>query len=141
MIKKQVVDHHGRVDNVKIFNCDPTPFIREAKAKEEARIKAEQEAERARLLAEENGELPEESKEPAAQPVQEEEEEEKKEPDYVQFEDDIVTLYDIFQHYGLATKAEVDEDPTCQKELFYDFTPFNSKDPVLLSLMTAKKYV
>ena len=141
MIKKQVVDHHGRVENVKIFNVDPTPFIRAAKAEEEARIKAEQEAEKARLLAEENGDVPEETKEAAAAPVQAEEEEKEKEPDYVQYDDEIVTLYDIFQTYGLATKAEVDEDPTNQKELFYDFTPFNSKDPVLLSLMTAKKYV
>ena len=69
-----------------------------------------------------------------------EEEEKEKEPDYVQYEDDVATLYDIFGTYGRETKAEVEEDPENQKELYYDFTPFNSKDPVLLSLMTAKKY-
>ena len=41
---------------------------------------------------------------------------------------------------GCETKGEIEENAECQKELYYDFTPFNSKDPVLLSLMTAKKY-
>jgi len=41
---------------------------------------------------------------------------------------------------GCETKNEIEENAECQKELYYDFTPFNSKDPVLLSLMTAKKY-
>ena len=27
MIQKKIVDHHGRVENVKLFNNDPTPFI------------------------------------------------------------------------------------------------------------------
>ena len=29
----------------------------------------------------------------------------------------------------------VDQDPECQKELFYDFTPYNPKDPVLRASM------
>ena len=48
MIQKKIVDHHGRVENVKLFNCDPTPFIKEAKQREEDRIKAEKEAEKAK---------------------------------------------------------------------------------------------
>ena len=138
MIKKQVVDHHGRIENIKIFNVDPTPFMKEAKQKQDDRIKAEKEAKRARLEAEENGEEVEETKQ-AAVPV-EEVEEEKKEPDYVEYTEEGMTIYDIFGNYGLETKGMVDEDEACQKELYYDFTPFNSKDPVLLSLMTAKKY-
>ena len=51
-----------------------------------------------------------------------------------------MTLFEIFGEYGKETKAEVDADPTQQKDLFYDFTPFNAKDPVLLSLMTAGRY-
>ena len=65
---------------------------------------------------------------------------EEKGPDYIQYENPSMTLYEIFQDYGKETKNEVDEDPASQKKLFYDFTPYNSKDPVLLSLMTAKKY-
>ena len=48
MIQKKIVDHHGRVENVKLFNVDPTPFIKEAKQREEDRIKAEKEAEKAK---------------------------------------------------------------------------------------------
>ena len=44
MVKKKIVDHHGRVENVKLFNCDPTPFRVEAKRKEEERAKAIKEA-------------------------------------------------------------------------------------------------
>ena len=51
-----------------------------------------------------------------------------------------MTIFEIFGEYGKETKAEVEEAPECQQKLFYDFTPFNAKDPVLLSLMTAKKY-
>ena len=62
--------------------------------------------------------------------------EENKEPDYVEYADPSMTIYEIFNNYGKKTKPEVNEDPDCQKELYYDFTPFNSKDPVLRSLMT-----
>ena len=82
--------------------------------------------------------MPEESKEPVAAAAAAEEEE--KEPDYIEYTDPSMTIYEIFQNYGLETRDMVDADPECQKELYYDFTPFNSKDPVLLSLMTAKKY-
>ena len=56
MVKKKIVDHHGRVENVKLFNCDPTPFRVEAKRKEEERAKAIKDAEKAKALAEETGE-------------------------------------------------------------------------------------
>ena len=46
MIKKKIVDHHGRIENVKLFNVDPTPFLEEAKQKEEDRLRAEKEAEK-----------------------------------------------------------------------------------------------
>ena len=51
-----------------------------------------------------------------------------------------MTIFEIFGEYGKETKAEIEEAPECKKTLYYDFTPFNAKDPVLLSLMTAKKY-
>ena len=137
MLHKKIVDHHGRIENVKLFDKDPTVFIAEAKQREEDRIKALKEAEKARQLAEENGEEIEESKDPVPAAAQEEE---NQGPEYVEYEDTQMKIFDIFKIYGRETKAEVEEDKECQKELYYDFKPFNSKDPVLLSLMTAKKY-
>ena len=68
-------------------------------------------------------------------------EEVKKEPDedeekYKTYDQDSMTLYQIFGEYGTTEKKEVDENPDFQKTMYYDFTPYNSKDPVLLSLMT-----
>ena len=48
MLHKKIVEYHGRIENVKVFNKDPTMFIEAAKEKEEARIKALKEAEKAR---------------------------------------------------------------------------------------------
>ena len=104
----------------------------------------------------------EETKEPV------EVEEEIKEPDYVTYDRDEMTLFEIFGEYG-TEKAEIAEIEEANKKLqreyedwcergkpkteekdftpqpnpwkhtlYYDFTPFNSKDPVLLSLNTAK---
>ena len=56
MVKKKIVDHHGRVENVKLFNTDPTPARNEARRKEEERAKAIKDAEKAKALAEETGE-------------------------------------------------------------------------------------
>ena len=77
--------------------------------------------------------MPEESKEPVAAAAVAEEEE--KEPDYIEYTDPSMTIYEIFQNYGLETRDMVDADPECQKELYYDFTPFNPKDPVLRASM------
>ena len=139
MIQKKIIDHHGRVENVKLFNVDPTPFIQEAKQKEEDRIKAEKEAAKAKQLAMDNGEDIEEKKEDPAAAAQAASDE-PTEPDYVSYDEKAMTIFEIFGEYGKETKAEIDDAPECQMKLFYDFTPFNSKDPVLLSLMTAKKY-
>ena len=140
MVQKKIVDHHGRVENVKLFDKDPTVYIKMAKEREEDKIKKEKEAEKAKQLAMANGEEIEETKDDPAAAQQEAEED--RGPDYVQYEKQGMTIYEIFGLYGKETKAECEdpEDETCRKELYYDFTPYNSKDPVLLSLMTAKKY-
>ena len=138
MIQKKIVDHHGRIENVKVFNKDPTPFIKEAKQREEDRIKAAKDAEKAKQLARENGEEIEESKEEAAAAAAVPDE--PSEPEYCSYDEPAMTIFEIFNEYGKETKAEVEEAEECRKTLYYDFTPFNSKDPVLLSLMTAKKY-
>ena len=67
MVQKKIIDHHGRIENIKLFNCDPTHMIKMAKDREEERVKKEKEAEKAKALALANGEEIEEIKEdPAA---------------------------------------------------------------------------
>ena len=132
MIHKKIIETHGRIEDVKLFDKDPTSFIKEAKEREAARLQAIKDAEKAKQEAEENGEEVEESKEAAAAQIPPEEE--NKEPEYLEFSDPSMTIYDIFKEYGKPTKAEADEAEECKKELYYDFTPFNAKDPILLSL-------
>ena len=159
MIHRNIVEHHGRVQNVKLFDKDPTNFINAAKEREEQRARLMKELEKAKKMAEEHGEEIEESKEVAAalaavQAIPEE----SKEPEYRTFDDPSMTIFDIFGEYGRDSKKEIDgvctkdtdddgnpvdkwdpePDKDSMKELYYDFTPFNAKDPVLLSLMTAK---
>ena len=131
MIHKKIIEYHGRIENVKVFDKDPTPFIQAAKEAEEARLKAIKEAERARQLAAEAGEEVEETKEPVPPPAEDED----KEPEYTEYGDPSMTIYEIFQNYGLETRDAGDGDTECQKELFYDFTPYNPKDPVLRASM------
>jgi len=62
---------------------------------------------------------------------QEEEEIVRKEPEIVEYCNDSQTLFEIFeQHWGAEEKEDAEK-----KELWYDFTPFNVKDPILLALM------
>ena len=109
MIHKKIVEYHGRIDAVKVFDTDPTPFIEEAAEKEKARLKAELEAKREAERLREAGEEPEESKEPPAAAVKEEEEDQA--PKYTLYADPSMTIYEIFKSYGHPTRNEVDEDP------------------------------
>jgi len=52
-------------------------------------------------------------------------------PKFQTFDDPSTTLYEIFGDYGIKDKKEI-EKPLV---LWYDFTPYNNKDPVLLCLM------
>ena len=129
MVKQKIIDHHGRVENIKLYDRDPTPFVKEAE--QAAKLK---EKEKAKPKKDEEGEQKDEN-----------EEEQKKEelpPPYKTFDNSSATLHDIFDNYGVEMKRELEEDTDEAKAakgtLYYDFTPFNSKDPVLLSLMTAK---
>jgi len=36
MIHKKIIEHHGRVESVKLFNRDPTQYIEAAKERAEA---------------------------------------------------------------------------------------------------------
>ena len=121
MVKQKIIDHHGRVDNIQLYDKDPTVFKKEEEAAERAREK------------EKEGE----AEEAEAEAVQEE-----KLPQYKTFDNSSTTLYEIFGQYGVEMKKELEDDTEEAKNargtLYYDFTPYNSKDPVLLSLMTAK---
>ena len=140
MIKKKIVDHHGRVENVKLFDCDPTRFRDEAKRKEEERAKAIKDAEKAKALADETGEDEQIEAAVAALRAAEAIEVKSAADQYQEYDEDRQSIHAIVGVLGCETKGEIDDNAECQKELYYDFTPFNSKDPVLLSLMTAKKY-
>ena len=51
MVKQKIIDHHGRVENIKLYDRDPTPFVKEAeqaakiKEKEKAKPKKDEEGE------------------------------------------------------------------------------------------------
>jgi len=81
MINSRIIEHHGRIENIKLFNVDPTPYIKEAKEKEIERVKAVQEAARVKALAEANGEEVEETKAAPAAPDGEQEQKDEG-PDY-----------------------------------------------------------
>ena len=122
MVKQQIIAHHGRVENIMLYDKDPTVFKREAEAaaklKEKMKKKDEEE--------EEEGEK----------------EEVEQAPQFKTFDNSSTTLHEIFGTYGVDMKKELEEDTeeakNAQGTLYYDFTPYNSKDPVLLSLMVAR---
>ena len=128
MIRQKIIDHHGRVENIKLFDKDPTPLIKEAE--EQARQKA----------AEKEKKASKEEKEDEAD--EKEEEEKEKPPQYRTFDNSSTTLYEIFGNYGVSMKRELEEDTDEAKSskgtLYYDFTPYRANDPVLLSLMRSK---
>ena len=126
MVKQKIIDHHGRVENIQLYDKDPTVFKKEAEALEKAKEKEQKKKK--------EGEGEEE--------VEVEAQKEEQPPQYKTFDNSSTTLYEIFGEYGVEMKKELDEETEEAKKargtLYYDFTPYNSKDPVLLSLMTAK---
>ena len=128
MIKQKIIDHHGRVENIQLYDKDPTIYKKEAE--EKARLKAEKEAENKKK--EKDGEEPAEAVEEVEEP-----------PAYRTFENSSATLFDIFGQYGVEMKKELEENETDEAKasrgtLYYDFTPYRANDPVLLSLMRSK---
>lgn len=65
MLHKKIIEYHGRIENVKVFNKDPTPYIQAAEEKKAERAKALKAALEKQKELEESGEQ-EESKEPVA---------------------------------------------------------------------------
>jgi hypothetical protein len=48
-----------------------------------------------------------------------------------------MTLFEIFGQYGCELKSQLEDEANAHLHfvLWYDFKPYNSKDPVLLALM------
>ena len=76
-----------------------------------------------------------------AENEEQEEEEDLGPPPYKTFDNASMTLFEIFNEYGVEMKNDLKDDTEEAKKsrgvLYYDFTPYNSKDPILLSLMSA----
>ena len=68
MIKQKIIDHHGRVENIQLYDKDPTIFRKEAE--DQARIKAEKEIadKKKGKTAAEEGEEPVEAAEEVEKP-------------------------------------------------------------------------
>ena len=131
MVKQKIIERHGRVENIQLYDKDPTSFKKEA-----AELEKKKEKERQEKLkkAAENGEEPENE--------EQEEEEELGPPPYKTFDNPSMTLHEIFGQYGVEMKRDLEDEENEEAKnargvLFYDFTPYNSKDPILLSLMSA----
>ena len=105
MIKQKIIDYHGRVENIRLYDKEPPEAPKEQKKDSSTKDDEEKDDE-------------EENKEPPP-------------PLYKTYDDPSMTIYDIFKEYGFENKKEIDKPLT----LWYDFTPYNSKDPVLLCLM------
>ena len=119
MVKQKIIDYHGRVTDIRLYDTEPPLEVAKTKgstadAKNESNAFASQ-----------------------AEGAEGEDEENKEDdlPKYKTYTDPSMTLYEIFDDYGVKNKKEVDK----AKVLWYDFTPYNSKDPILLSLMIKDK--
>jgi hypothetical protein len=112
MIKDKIVDYHGRVENIRLFDKEPPP--------PEGSIKQE--------------DLENSSKKKTKKQREAEEEEALTREAIVthkEYHDEALTLFEILGgHWGSEDKEDAEE-----MDLWYDFTPYNSKDPILLCLM------
>ena len=132
MVKQKIIERHGRVENIMLYDKDPTAFKKEAAELEKRKEKERQEKKKRAAEGEQEAENEEQ-----------EEEEDLGPPPYKTFDNPSMTLFEIFGEYGLEMKKDF-EDAEKEEEakksrgtLYYDFTPYNSKDPILLSLMSA----
>ena len=155
VLKEKIVNHHGRIEDIRLFDSEPSQDqLSMGKMQMEAqKLKQAQAAADANNL--------EEEKEPAGGKKKKEQ---VQASDFTaeEFDDDTAYLYHIFRdrkleqenaekkanhkvepgqprlqlpdpfYYGYPDKTEADEHPV---KVFYDFHPYNNKDPVLLTLM------
>jgi hypothetical protein len=136
IIKEKIVERHGRVEDVRLFNLEPSeeqlsmkqmPQIVEEEPKEEEDHKQKKNQDDSDAEPNEQAAPKEKVKENPISMVEE-------------FVDETQYLYNIFKDnklpgftpYGFEDKEKADE---CPVKVYYDFHPFNNKDPVLLTLM------
>ena len=115
-IKNRIIDRHGRIENIKLFDKDPTPYN---KALEEARRK---EAERLKKAALDAAKFADDPNGQAAQDEakKNEETEEVKidEEPFVEYEDEFLRIYDIFKKYGVESKSQLEKEvPNLRKQI------------------------
>ena len=89
MIKQKIIDHHGRVENIRLYDKDPTFYIKEAEEIAKQKLKDEEKAaKRAAAGEKEKVEENEEGKE--------DEDDANKPPPYKTFDNSSTTLFEIF---------------------------------------------
>ena len=124
-VYQKIIDYHGRVEHIKLFDQHP-PTEDEEETKESSKKKKLKAAKKV------EGEDEEETKDAKNDA---EKEDVPEEPKYKTYSDPSMTLFDIFGEWGCDNKYDLPERTDLHKVLWYDFKPYNSKDPVLLALM------
>ena len=125
---QKIIDFHGRCEQIQLFDKCPPPPSEESK---DQKSKAKKGAKK-QLTGDDGAvEDEEETKTLAKEEVQEP-------PKYKTYDNPSMILFEIFETYGVELKSELDDEECAKefsRELWYDFKPYNSKDPVLLALM------
>ena len=112
------MEHHGHIEDIHLFkNGEPPQKYKKY------------------VTGEEKFELPPLAEDQEKDADRKKDEELKEDIDkaiarYPCYDEPTTTLYDIFQDEGSDRKADAPE-----VELWYDFHPYNIKDPILLTLM------
>lgn len=120
-IKNRIIDRHGRIENIKLYDKDPTPYN---KALEEARRKEAERLKKAAADAAKFADDPSNGGGAGAGANQAAQDEAKKngggegeaeevkidEEKFVEYEDEFLRIYDIFQKYGVESKSQLEKE-------------------------------
>ena len=64
MLKRKISDHHGRIENIRLFDIDPANIWKEEKERKKAELQAKKEMAQRAAAAAENDEEEEEEEDP-----------------------------------------------------------------------------
>ena len=153
ILKEKIVNHHGRIEEIRLFETEPSP---------EQLLMDRSEIANEKKLREKAGGADNQEEEKVAEGKKKAKVADDYENLAEEFDDETEYLYKIFRdrkveaeniekkatfkaepgqprltlpdacYYGYKDKEEADEHPV---KVYYDFHPFNNKDPVLLTLM------
>ena len=131
MIKQKIIEHHGRVQDVRLYDAYFTDEEWKAHSKKlEELEKAKKDAILQPTSDDKDAETAVGEKKATSQ-------KEEYKPAWNEYTNDSAYLYEIFDGtFGWPTKKEAAEN---MKTLFYNFNPYDKKDPVLLTLMQHEK--